>query len=109
MSEVSGGNANHPVRSRPITAWAVPAVACPQRSILRASKAATLSIVLTAGQAGDSPQFTAVLEAIRVARTGPGRPRSRPDTVLADKAYSSRANLRRASSPPTRARRAPCR
>lgn len=45
-----------------------------------------------AGQAGDSPQFTAVLDAIRVARTGPGRPRTRPDRVLADKAYSSRAN-----------------
>jgi transposase len=51
-----------------------------------------LSVVLTAGQAGDSPQFTAVLDAIRVARTGPGRPRTRPDRVLADKAYSSRAN-----------------
>jgi transposase len=51
-----------------------------------------LSIVLTPGQAGDSPQFTAVLDAIRVARTGRGRPRTRPDRVLADKAYSSRAN-----------------
>jgi hypothetical protein len=44
------------------------------------------------GQACDSPQFTAVLDATRVARTGPGRPRTRPDRVLADKAYSSRAN-----------------
>ena len=51
-----------------------------------------LSIVLTAGQAGDSPQFTAVLERIRVLRVGRGRPRRRPDRVLADKAYSSRAN-----------------
>jgi transposase len=51
-----------------------------------------LSVVLTAGQAGDSPQFTTVLAAIRVARTGPGRPRTRPERVLADKAYSSRAN-----------------
>ena len=33
-----------------------------------------------------------VLDRIRVARPGPGRPRSRPDRVLADKAYSSRAN-----------------
>jgi transposase len=51
-----------------------------------------LSVVLTAGQAGDSPQFTTVLAAIRVARTGPGRPRTRPERVLADKAYSSRGN-----------------
>ncbi|WP_441297627.1 IS5 family transposase [Actinosynnema sp. ALI-1.44] len=51
-----------------------------------------LSIVLTAGQRGDSPQFTVVLERIRVARVGAGRPRTRPDRVLADKAYSSRAN-----------------
>lgn len=51
-----------------------------------------LSLVLTAGQRGDSPQFTAVLEGIAVARGGPGRPRTRPDRVLADKAYSSRAN-----------------
>jgi transposase len=51
-----------------------------------------LSILITAGQCGDSPQFTAVLDAITVARTGPGRPRTRPDRVLADKAYGSRAN-----------------
>ena len=48
--------------------------------------------MLTAGQCGDSPQFAAVLGGIRVPRLGPGRPRSRPDWVLADKAYSSRAN-----------------
>jgi transposase len=51
-----------------------------------------LSIVITAGQRGDSPQFQAVLEGIRVPRTGPGRPRTRPDRVLGDKAYGSRAN-----------------
>src|SRR5437773_3721104 len=51
-----------------------------------------LSIVVTAGQRGDSPQFRAVLGGIRVPRLGPGRPRTRPDRVLADKAYSSRAN-----------------
>ena len=51
-----------------------------------------LSIVLTAGQRGDSPQFAAVLGSIRVPRLGVGRPRTRPDRVLADKAYSSRAN-----------------
>jgi len=51
-----------------------------------------LSIVVTAGQRGDCPQFAAVLGGIRVPRLGPGRPRTRPDRVLADKAYSSRAN-----------------
>jgi transposase len=51
-----------------------------------------LSLVLTAGQRGDSPQFSTVLEAIRVHAPGPGRPRCRPERVLADKAYSSRAN-----------------
>ncbi|MBT0774328.1 IS5 family transposase [Kineosporia sp. J2-2] len=51
-----------------------------------------LSIVLTAGQRGDSPQFEPVLEAIGVPRLGAGRPRCRPVEVRADKAYSSRAN-----------------
>jgi transposase len=49
-------------------------------------------VLVTAGQAGDSPQFEAVLDSIRVPRLGPGRPRTRPDRVLADKAYSSRSN-----------------
>lgn len=51
-----------------------------------------MSLVLTAGYRGDSPQFAPVLDRIRVPRPGPGRPRTTPDRVLADKAYSSRAN-----------------
>jgi transposase len=51
-----------------------------------------LSVVITAGHRGDSPQFVPVLEGIRVPRPGAGRPRTRPDRVLADKAYSSKAN-----------------
>ena len=51
-----------------------------------------LSFVLTPGQHGDSPQMTTVLAGIHVGRPGPGRPRTRPERVLADKAYSSRAN-----------------
>ena len=51
-----------------------------------------LAIVVTAGQRGDSPQFAAVLGRIRVPRAGSGHPRTRPDRVLADKAYGSRAN-----------------
>ncbi|WP_433678776.1 IS5 family transposase [Nocardia sp. CA-119907] len=51
-----------------------------------------LSLVITAGQRADCPQFTAVLDAISVPRLGLGRPRTRPERVRADKAYSSRAN-----------------
>ncbi|MGW1998355.1 IS5 family transposase [Embleya sp. NPDC001921] len=53
-----------------------------------------LSLVPTPGHWGDSPQFEAVLEGVRVPRVGPGRPRTRPDSVSADKAYSSRDNRR---------------
>ena len=51
-----------------------------------------LSMLLTAGHRGDSPQFAAVLTGIHVPRLGAGRPRVRPDLVLADRAYTSRAN-----------------
>lgn len=51
-----------------------------------------LAYLLTPGQAGDCPQLIPVLQQVRVNRPGPGRPRSRPDRVLADAAYSSRAN-----------------
>lgn len=51
-----------------------------------------LSLIITAGQRGDSPQFQPVLERISVPRLGPGRPRKRPDKVRADKAYGSHAN-----------------
>lgn len=51
-----------------------------------------LAILLTAGQQGDSPQFIPVLEQIRVPRPSAGRPRTTPERVLADKAYTSKAN-----------------
>ncbi|MGW8879723.1 IS5 family transposase [Streptomyces mirabilis] len=51
-----------------------------------------MSIVITAGQRGDSPQFEAVLGRVRVPRLGPGRPRTQPRRVRADKAYASRKN-----------------
>lgn len=57
-----------------------------------------MSIILTPGQAGDNPQLLPLLEQVRVDRDGPGRPRKRPERVLADKAYShpsTRAALRR--------------
>lgn len=47
-----------------------------------------MSIILTPGQAGDNPQLLPLLDQIAVGRDGPGRPRKRPERVLADKAYS---------------------
>ena len=49
-----------------------------------------LAVLLTGGQVHDSPMLPAILAAIRVARLGPGRPRTRPESVIADKAYSAR-------------------
>lgn len=51
-----------------------------------------LVIALTAGQAADSPVLKFLLADLAVKRSGPGRPRTRPDVLLGDKAYSSRAN-----------------
>ncbi|MEU3257535.1 IS5 family transposase [Streptomyces albidoflavus] len=50
-----------------------------------------LGFVVTGGNTNDCTRFTAVMEAIRVPRIGPGRPRVRPDHVLGDKGYSSKA------------------
>lgn len=51
-----------------------------------------LALLITPGHWGDSPQLIPVLERIRVARPGGGRPRTRPDHLSGDKAYSSRRN-----------------
>ncbi|MGG2464094.1 transposase [Streptomyces sp. RGM 3693] len=48
-------------------------------------------MLLTAGQAADSPRFIPVLNKVRV-RGPAGRPRTRPEAVAGDKAYSSRGN-----------------
>ncbi|MFG3510478.1 IS5 family transposase [Streptomyces sp. NPDC047821] len=53
-------------------------------------KCRPLSLVVTPGQRADCTQFEAVMDKIRVPRLGPGRPRRRPDSVGADKAYSNR-------------------
>lgn len=45
-------------------------------------------MALTPGQWGDNPQLPGLLDAIRVPRLGGGRPRSRPDRLIADKGYS---------------------
>jgi transposase len=52
-------------------------------------KGRPLSIVITPGQRHDSTQLGPVLAGIRVPRPGGrGRPRTRPDHVIADKGYS---------------------
>jgi transposase len=48
-----------------------------------------LSVIVTPGQRHESTQLEAVLDAIRVARPGVGRPRRRPKRLIADKGYSS--------------------
>jgi transposase len=50
-----------------------------------------LAFVTTVGQRHDAVAFELVLGKVFVARPGPGRPRTRPDYALADKAYSSRS------------------
>jgi transposase len=57
-----------------------------------------MSVILTPGQDGDNPQLLPLLDQISVPRLGPGRPRTKPEAVLADKAYShpsTRAALRK--------------
>lgn len=54
--------------------------------------------VTTAGQRHDSLAFEPLMSRLRIHRLGPGRPRTRPGRLLADKAYSNRkirAYLRR--------------
>ncbi len=51
-----------------------------------------LTLIVGPGQAGDCPVLPMLLDELRVARRGPGRPRTTPVSVRADKAYSSRAN-----------------
>lgn len=49
-------------------------------------------VLVGAGQAHDSPMLPILLQELRVDRIGPGRPRTTPDALLGDKAYSSRAH-----------------
>lgn len=49
-----------------------------------------MSLVVTPGQRSDTTQFESVLDKIRVPRMALGRPRKRPDSLAADKAYSNR-------------------
>lgn len=69
-----------------------------------------LALVLTAGQAGDTPAFIEVMAAVRVPRLGAGRPRVRLAAVLADRAFplapsaptcAAAASAQSSPSPPT--------
>ena len=51
-----------------------------------------LAVLITPGQAGDSPMFEAVLAQVSVPRLDGGPKRRNPDTVIADKAYSAASN-----------------
>ena len=50
-----------------------------------------MSRVTTPGQRNDAVVFDQLMAGIRIRRAGRGRPRTRPNRVLGDKAYSSRA------------------
>jgi transposase len=56
-------------------------------------KGRPLSLALTAGNINDTLLLPDLLAGIRVTRPV-GRPRTKPERVIADKAYSSRANRR---------------
>jgi putative transposase len=47
--------------------------------------------VVTPGQAGDAPALPLLLAELKVYRQGPGRPRTTPQALRGDKAYSSKA------------------
>jgi len=55
-------------------------------------KGRPLGWVLTGGNINDTTMMATTLEHIRVPRTAAGRPRTRPDRVLADKGYPSKTN-----------------
>lgn len=55
-------------------------------------KGRPLVMLLGPGQGSDSRMFPNLLAALRVPRTGPGRPRTTPEVVMGDKAYSSRGH-----------------
>ncbi|WP_142212827.1 transposase [Streptomyces sp. SLBN-118] len=50
-----------------------------------------LAFVVAGRNTNDCTRFTAVMDAIRVPRIGPVRPRTRPSHIIGDKDYSSKA------------------
>lgn len=49
-------------------------------------------MLLTPGNINDTTMMADTIDLIKVPKPGPGRPRTRPDRVLADKGYPSKAN-----------------
>jgi transposase len=49
-------------------------------------------LIVSPGQAGDSPVLPKLLAELRVNRPGAGRPRTRPAALRGDRAYSSRGH-----------------
>ncbi|MFD0514780.1 IS5 family transposase [Streptomyces aureus] len=82
---------SRPDRTRRPCAWTLPRRPEHEGPPRQRQPCTPLALCVTAGQAGDAPAFETVMAGIRVPRSGPGRPRTRPDAVLADRAYSSRA------------------
>lgn len=52
-------------------------------------KGRPLAVIVTGGQRNDGVMLAAVLDEIVVPRVGGGRARSRPDALIADRAYSN--------------------
>ena len=79
--------------SRLTTPSAAPAAGCRPRSTNCATaRAARWCSCSGRGRAATRRCSRTCCDALRVPRRGPGRPRTRPDAVLGDKAYSSRGN-----------------
>jgi len=49
-------------------------------------------LLLTTGQSGDSPALAVLLDHLHIPRSGTGRPRTTPDALRGDKAYSAKAH-----------------
>jgi len=49
-----------------------------------------MAVLVAAGNVNDSTMFEQLMNQIRIPRQGPGRPRTTPDVLLADKGYSAR-------------------
>jgi len=50
-----------------------------------------LAARLSAGQRHDGPYLKPLMDAVRIPRRRPGRPRTRPATLVADRGYDARA------------------
>ncbi len=67
--------------------WTVSADSTVVRAPVRRCRPVTR--ILTPGQHGDCPQFIPLMQGVRIARRGMGRPRTRPGRAMADKAYAA--------------------